>query len=924
MALSRSYRVFHKPETPYSVLLEARNREECLMFESGAVAVLSFEEKETIKPTYQKLLDAYGCLGVLMLNIGDRMMHYLVVVTGCVSVGKINTSEVFRITNTAFVSLRNNPTDEERIIHVRNLLNSGTFYFAWSATDSAFDLSLCSQRVLQSQETDNRFFWNRMLHLHLQRFNIDCSDWLLKAMCGGVEIRTIYVGNKQAKACLFSRLSCERAGTRFYVRGTNDDGHVANFVETEQVIFLEDRVTSFIQTRGSVPLFWEQPGIQVGSHKVRMSRGYEASAPAFDRHFDTLKEKYGDQMVVNLLGNKEGEAMLSRQFVSHHKNSHHWQDVPHVVFDYHQECRGGRTDNLVHRLKRKLAESLARFSFFYCHGSDIMMQQSGTVRTNCLDCLDRTNSVQAFLGLETLPKQLECLGLNSKPQLVSRCMELYKNMWQQNGDHVSKIYAGTGALGQSKVGKLADGARSVSRTIQNNFFDGTKQEAIDILLLGNTLNSELADRARVLLATNNLHSSPSVLMSMVERHEDYTVPETVRVCVGTWNVNGGKHFRSIAYKHQSMTDWLLDNPKLKPECSFADSNGRLDWSVADEHPVDIYAIGFEEMVELNAGNIVMTASTDNQRAWASELQKTISRDHKYILVASDQLVGVCLYVFIRPQLAPFVRDVAVDIVKTGLGGAAGNKGAVAIRMLLFGTSMCFVCSHFAAGQSQVKERNADFMEIARGLSFPMGRTLSSHDYIFWCGDFNYRIDLTNEECKSLIAEENWGKLQTFDQLNITKQQGEAFKGFQEGQTNFAPTYKYDLFSDDYDTSEKCRCPAWTDRVLWRRRRMPRTKTEGVEPPPLDHGTLLHYGRAEIKTSDHRPVVGIIEVQVLKVDEAKRQEVYKEVIGSQGPPDGTVVVAVANWEAEDNPFYDDDLVNDLLSLFATVGEAVLVR
>ncbi|KAI8520793.1 Synaptojanin-1 [Branchiostoma belcheri] len=775
MALSRSYRVFHKPETPYSVLLEARNREECLMFESGAVAVLSFEEKETIKPTYQKLLDAYGCLGVLMLNIGDRMMHYLVVVTGCVSVGKINTSEVFRITNTAFVSLRNNPTDEERIIH---------------------------------------------------RFNIDCSDWLLKAMCGGVEIRTIYVGNKQAKACLFSRLSCERAGTRFYVRGTNDDGHVANFVETEQVIFLEDRVTSFIQTRGSVPLFWEQPGIQVGSHKVRMSRGYEASAPAFDRHFDTLKEKYGDQVVVNLLGNKEGEAMLSRQFVSHHKNSHHWQDVPHVVFDYHQECRGGRTDNLVHRLKRKLAESLARFSFFYCHGSDIMMQQSGTVRTNCLDCLDRTNSVQAFLGLETLPKQLECLGLNSKPQLVSRCMELYKNMWQQNGDHVSKIYAGTGALGQSKVGKLADGARSVSRTIQNNFFDGTKQEAIDILLLGNTLNSELADRARVLLATNNLHSSPSVLMSMVERHEDYTVPETVRVCVGTWNVNGGKHFRSIAYKHQSMTDWLLDNPKLKPECSFADSNGRLDWSVADEHPVDIYAIGFEEMVELNAGNIVMTASTDNQRAWASELQKTISRDHKYILVASDQLVGVCLYVFIRPQLAPFVRDVAVDIVKTGLGGAAGNKGAVAIRMLLFGTSMCFVCSHFAAGQSQVKERNADFMEIARGLSFPM-------------------------ECKSLIAEENWGKLQTFDQLNITKQQGEAFKGFQEGQTNFAPTYKYDLFSDDYDTSEKCRCPAWTDRVLWRRRRMPRTKTEGVEPPPLDHGTLLHYGRAEIKTSDHR-------------------------------------------------------------------------
>lgn len=65
------------------------------------------------------------------------------------------------------------------------------------------------------------------------------------------------------------------------------------------------------------------------------------------------------------------------------------------------------------------------------------------------------------------------------------------------------------------------------------------------------------------------------------------------------------------------------------------------------------------------------------------------------------------------------RDVAVDTVKTGMGGATGNKGAVAIRLLFHTTSLCFVCSHFAAGQSQVKERNEDFAEIVRKLSFPM-------------------------------------------------------------------------------------------------------------------------------------------------------------------------------------------------------------
>ncbi|GLD75426.1 synaptojanin-1 isoform X1, partial [Lates japonicus] len=103
---------------------------------------------------------------------------------------------------------------------------------------------------------------NQSLHLHLKHYGVNCDDWLLRLMCVGVEIRTIYAGHKQAKACIFSRLSSERAGTRFNVRGTNDDGQVANFVETEQVIFLDDKVSSFIQIRGSIPLFWEQPGIQ--------------------------------------------------------------------------------------------------------------------------------------------------------------------------------------------------------------------------------------------------------------------------------------------------------------------------------------------------------------------------------------------------------------------------------------------------------------------------------------------------------------------------------------------------------------------------------------------------------------------------------------------------------------------------------------
>ncbi|KAM6986805.1 synaptojanin-1 [Aplochiton taeniatus] len=928
MAFSKGYRIYHKLDPPpYSVIVETRNRDECLMFESGAVAVLSAAEKEAIKSTYAKMVDAYGILGVLRLNLGDSMLHSLVVVTGCSSVGKVQDSEVFRVTQTDFISLKNDPGDEDRISEVRKILNSGNFYFAWSSSGVSMDLSLNAHRRILEDTTDNRFFWNQSLHLHLKHYGVNCDDWLLRLMCGGVEVRTVYAGHKQAKACVISRLSSERAGTRFNVRGANDDGQVANFVETEQVIYLDDKVSSFIQIRGSIPLFWEQPGIQVGSHRVKLSRGFEANAPAFERHFSALRRLYGKQVIINLLGMKEGEHMLSKAFQSHLKASEHSGAVKMINFDYHQMVKGGKADKLHSNLKPQLTKFIDDCGFFYYSGeTGITRTQSGTLRTNCLDCLDRTNSVQSFFALEMLPRQLEEMSLTEKPQLVARFQEVFRSMWSVNGDSVSKIYAGTGALdGKAKGGKLKDGARSVTRTIQNNFFDSSKQEAIDILRLGSTLNSDLADKARALLTTSSLYASPRVLLGMCQNHHKYTRPRQVRVGVGTWNVNGGKQFRSIAFRNQTLNDWLLDAPKKA---------GLPDFQDCKANPADIFAIGFEEMVELNAGNIV-SASTTNQKLWAAELQKHLSRDHKYVLLASEQLVGVCLFVFIRPQHAPYIRDVAVDVVKTGMGGATGNKGGVAIRMLFHTTSICFVCSHFAAGQSQVKERNDDYNEITRRLTFPMGRLLYSHDYVFWCGDFNYRIGLPNEEVKEQIRQQNWDALTAGDQLVDQKNQGLVFRGFIEGKLDFAPTYKYDLFSEDYDTSEKCRTPAWTDRVLWKRRKWNFDKTaeemnvveaatggEDDQQHPWSPGSLKYYGRAELKTSDHRPVMAFIDVDILEVDPEERHQVYKEVIALQGPPDGTILVSLCSSGPED--YFNDDLIDELLDKFADFGEVILIR
>jgi hypothetical protein len=195
---------------------------------------------------------------------------------------------------------------------------------------------------------------------------------------------------------------------------------------------------------------------------------------------------------------------------------------------------------------------------------------------------------------------------------------------------------------------------------------------------------------------------------VISRFADFTTPVSLRIGVGTYNINGGKHIRSIAYKDLSLADWLIESYKGTETPSLIDIS---DIPPKVEKPIDVYAIGFEEMVDLDAKNIV-SASSDNAKAWAAELIKILDG---FTLLTYHQLVGVCLFVFVRPEHASRIRDVAVENIKTGLGGAAGNKGAVGVRFNYLATSLAFVCSHFAAGQGNVSDRNADFDEAVKRL-----------------------------------------------------------------------------------------------------------------------------------------------------------------------------------------------------------------
>lgn len=167
------------------------------------------------------------------------------------------------------------------------------------------------------------------------------------------------------------------------------------------------------------------------------------------------------------------------------------------------------------------------------------------------------------------------------------------------------------------------------------------------------------------------------------------------------------------------------------------------------------------------------------------------------------------------------------------------------------------------------------------LSFqPPSRALW-HDHIFFLGDFNYRLTIPRNQVEQLVKAGNYKQLIKYDQLNEEHTGERVFREFHEGKIYFPPTYKYDVGSDEYDTSEKARTPSYTDRILWR----------SIFPDL--QAKQLYYGRAEVKTSDHRPVSAIFDVDIEICNEEKMHEEFINIHERFKPSNAQVICNMIN-------------------------------
>ncbi|CAM9388053.1 unnamed protein product, partial [Sphacelaria rigidula] len=379
------------------------------------------------------------------------------------------------------------------------------------------------------------------------------------------------VGDRGFDVLFVSRRSRLRQGTRFTRRGIDDSGNVANFVETEQSLLHEDHsLTSHVQIRGSIPVLWSSPTNLRYHPKVRIDPDEEASLRALSQHCEDLIGLYtgatnttadatsaadaagdvggsgGSILFVNLVDKKKEQGALGETFdsalriVASGVGSHPAVEdgatarnagaaaaetgeasagtsasrglnlvgsLRHVWFDFHHECRNMHWENL-DKLLAIVDKEFGEQGFYHVGPEgEVLGVQDGVVRTNCMDCLDRTNVVQSLLARRSMLVQLHAVGVdlpdpegaNSTALALTLDMlempaeELerrFRDVWGNNADEISMLYAGTPALkgdftrtGQrTKLGLLQDGTNSAIRYVVNNFQDHRRQEAVDLLL----------------------------------------------------------------------------------------------------------------------------------------------------------------------------------------------------------------------------------------------------------------------------------------------------------------------------------------------------------------------------------------------------------------------------------------------------------
>ena len=843
------------------------------------------------KSIIYKAINSKAILGIININ----KLYFILHVTTSKVVGKMKNEIIYKIEEVEFCPMQTVDLlyDEEKKINqikdgISKLLKLGFYYsFGLNLTNSQQNQSKLSSQEIK--DNNNLTFEQKMKNIYktinkkyffnynLYKIFINKStklpydfaySFILPIICGYIGMYDYTINNKQLQFILISRRSQNYAGTRYNTRGIDDNGNVANFCETEQILVRGDYLFSFCQLRGSAPVFFEQLGI---TGYTDITRGKHFSKEAFSKHLEEINQDFPLVYFVNLLNQtKSGEAPIIAEFEKQIQFRLNNNDIRYTYFDMQNECQKDNYTN-IDKLINKVKPLIEIFNCFSqnLHTREIYSYQKGTIRTNCLDCLDRTNIIQmriCWIILEIFFKKLNLDNqsinkiFNSTENFFTQdtkneFKEKFKNIWAENGDEISIQYAGTASThttvtktgGHSLMGLIQHGIATVSRIYQGNFEDNFKQECIDILLQKNI--SEEDD------------INPNINIKLIKRKNEYTKYQDFHIFIGNYNLSGKSIDNAI-----DIVNWLIsykDNP--------LDKSNNLN-SISPE----FYILGFQEIVDLNSAHLLIKSNTEKKNKiktlinnlLLTNFQNPKTNTDKYQLMKEIDLVGLYILIFVRASCIKYIKNFDYQIIKTGLKGTLGNKGSLLLRFNLNDSSIAIACSHLCSGQEKNEERKSEIINVLNTSfkKYPLIK-FKDYNYFFYFGDVNTRLNITmeNEKLIDMIkfhpieTNGDFSALLQYDQFSKYQKESNIIAEMDEAEIKFSPTYKYYIGLNNYDIES--RIPAWCDRIFFKKY----TET-----------TPLAYNKCILNISDHQPIYGLYKIKSEIIDQEKRQNILDEI------------------------------------------------
>lgn len=462
--------------------------------------------------------------------------YYMLLITKRSQVAVIGGHYIYQVDGTSLIPLTSSSssrfkpldTEEARFVGILNNLDlSRSFYFSYSydITRTLQDNILRERQSLDDGSTslplrnhNSMFVWNHHLLEPASKALKNTFDWCIPLIHGFVDQATLSVYGRIVHISIIARRSRFFAGARFLKRGANDLGYVANDVETEQIVsemlttsfhapgpelYANPSYTSYVQHRGSIPLYWTQDN-SGGSPKPDIELNlvdpfYTAAA----LHFDNLFERYGAPVyVLNLVKARERtprESILLHEYSNAIKYLNQFlpvgKKIHYKAWDMSRASKS-RDQDVIGMLD-SIAEDVMKSTGFFrsgCAQSGRVKLQNGVARTNCIDCLDRTNAAQFVIGKRALGHQLHALGIieNNTIEYDTDAVNLFTHMFHDHGDTIAIQYGGSHLVNTMetyrKINQWTSHSRdmveSFKRYYNNSFLDKQRQEVYN-LFLGN-------------------------------------------------------------------------------------------------------------------------------------------------------------------------------------------------------------------------------------------------------------------------------------------------------------------------------------------------------------------------------------------------------------------------------------------------------